>query len=403
MKFIAFFILTSLTQTLVAGQTQGLHPFTLKGIIKGMDSGYVYLNYIPNGEMGIFDSCKLENGRFVYRGWVTEPTKAWFSTFGRRTMPDEKNLTQFYIEPGELKLLANYNQLKNLQLTGSASDSDRMKLVQWEMPVENKIQSANDSLWKYDKAYKNEKKNKTDSIRLAFLLQKKDSTSVILERLYKNKAYMDSIFIIENPNSYVAADMLSQSGVSWIAFPSLESLYAKFPVYIQQSFPGKRIKFEIDREAAIPINSDAKPFTAIDSKGDTIQLASYKRKKYVLLDFGASWCSPCRAIIPWLKKEWVKYDTALEIISIANQDEEDDWRKAIKDDQMRWPQIIENKNKKPIEPATGSISDMYYVNTIPSLILIDKNLKIIGKYGGFYYSPSAYLLDLQKKLKDIFQ
>ena len=69
---------------------------------------------------------------------------------------------------------------------------------------------------------------------------------------------------------------------------------------------------------------------------------------------------------------------------------------------MAWPQIIENKNKRPLESVNGSISDMYYISTIPSLILLDKNLKIIGKYGGFYYSNNTYMLDLQQKLNEIF-
>lgn len=382
-------------------QNAGLHPFTLTGTIKGLDSGYVYLNYIPNGAMGIVNSSTVRNGHFMYQGTVTEPTKAWFSA-QRFDMPDEKNLTQFYIEPGDLRLNATYNHLKSLELTGSASDSDRTRLEKMEEPVNQEINSLEDVYRKYDAEYKLAKKNNPDSIRLRLLIQKRDSINTVLENLNRDIAHLDSIFIIENPDSYVAADLLSRSGVSWIAFPSLDSLYAKFPDYIQRSFPGKKIKLDIDRDKVVAIGGNAKPFIAKDSKGDTIQLSDYKGKKYVLLDFGASWCAPCRAIIPDLKKYYAKYNAALEMISIANQEEESDWCRAIEEDQVEWPQIIENKNLKPIEPADSSISDLYYVSGIPSVILLDKNLKIIGRYGGFYYAKTDYMPDLEKKLADLF-
>jgi thiol-disulfide isomerase/thioredoxin len=402
-KFTFIFIAVLLIQILTLAQNQSQHILRLTGTIKDMDSGYVYLNYIPNSEMGIMDSSKLTAGHFVLNGTVTEPTKAWFSTFGFSGITDEKNLTQFYIEPGDLKLFATKNHLKTLKLIGSASDSDRVRLEKFEEPINNEISSADDSYQHYDDEYRIEKNNKSTIDRLSFLKQMKDSIRVLLDKLYKNKAHIDSVFIIENPNSYVAADMLAHSGISWIAFPSLDSLYSKFPDYIKQSFPGKSIKLDIDREKAISVGSDAKLFIAIDNKGDTIKLSNYRTRKYVLLDFGASWCRPCRSIIPLLKKYYATYSSKFEIVSIANQDEENDWRKAIVEDNPAWPQIIENKILKPIEPANSSISDMYYISTIPSLILIDKQLKIIGKYGGFYYSNIAYMHDLELKLAEIFR
>jgi thiol-disulfide isomerase/thioredoxin len=403
MKWAILLTVTLLNYITLVAQSTGRYKFTLTGAINGMDSGYVFLNYIPNGEMGILDSSIVHHGYFELKGYVTEPTKAWFSTFGRNGVHDESNLTQFYIEPGDLKLCATINHLKSLELLRSASDNDRKRLELLEEPVNAEIYPAEDIYSKYHNEYRIEKSNNTDTIRLKGVKQKEDSIGTLLDRLYRKKAQIDSLFIIRNPNSYVAADMLSGSNVSWIAFPSLDSLYSKFPVYIQQSFPGKKIKWEIDREKAMPIGGDAKVFITKDSKGDTIRLVDYKTKKYVLLDFGASWCGPCRQIIPLLKKYYTTYKTELEIISIAQQDEVNDWRKAIKDDNMEWPQVIENKNLQPIEPANGSISDMYYVSTIPSLILIDKDLKLIGKYGGFYYSRTAYMVDLEKKLSELIR
>jgi thiol-disulfide isomerase/thioredoxin len=400
MKFTFVFIAVMLIQILVLAQNQGKYKFKLTGTIKNMDSGYVYLNYIPNGEMGIIDSSKVTAGHFVFNGTVTEPTKTWFGTFG---FSDEKNLTQFYIEPGELKLIATNNHFNTLKLIGSASDSDRVRLEKLEEHVNDEISAVDVNYKHYADEYRIQKNNKSTADRLSFLRQMKDSASDLLDKLYKKKTTIDSIFIIENPDSYVAADMLAHSRVSLIAFPSLDSLYSRFPDYIKQSFPGKSIKLAIDREKADAVGNDAMLFIAIDNKGDTIKLSNYKTRKYVLLDFGTSWCRPCREIIPLLKKYYAAYSSRLEIVSIANQDQENDWRKAIKEDSTEWPQIIENNNLKPIEPANSSISDMYYISGIPALILLDKQLKIIGKYGGFYYSNTAYMRDLDLKLFEVFR
>jgi thiol-disulfide isomerase/thioredoxin len=405
MKQLIFFFAASLSfGNFSNAQTLTLHPFTLEGNIKGKDSGYVYLNYIPDGNMGITDSCEVKKGYFVFKGNIAEPTKAFFSTFNNlnpNDIYDETDIEEFYIEPTKMKLSAKINQFRTLQLTGSVSQDEKVKLEKLKVPIDKIIQPIEDSMNRYGKQYRDLKKNKSDSATLKIALQKWNMYTDSAILIYKRKYILDSTFIIENPNSYVAADMLSRASVEWIAFPSLESLYVKLPERIKQSFPGQKIKYEIDKGKYISVGSLANNFIATDSKGDTIRLADYKGKKYVLLDFGASWCSPCRHLIPELKKEYDKYDTALEIISIANQDQEEDWRKAIADDKMEWPQIIENKKMMPIEPSGKTITDMYYVDGIPALILIDKNLKIIGKYGGFYGSKYSYFLDLKKELNKI--
>jgi hypothetical protein len=111
----------------------------------------------------------------LFNGTVTEPTKAWFSTFGSDGITDEKNHTQFYIEPGDLKLFATKNHFKTLKLIGSASDSERVRLEKLEEPVNLEISSVSDSIRHYEDEYRIESKN-SGSSRLKLLSQMKDST-----------------------------------------------------------------------------------------------------------------------------------------------------------------------------------------------------------------------------------
>ena len=97
MKFAQLLVGFYLLQTAAVAQKSSLKPFTLTGVIKGMDSGSIYLNYIPDGGHGILDSCKVINGKFLFKGRISEPTRAIFNTFGWYGVYDDKNYIEFYI------------------------------------------------------------------------------------------------------------------------------------------------------------------------------------------------------------------------------------------------------------------------------------------------------------------
>lgn len=129
-------------------------------------------------------------------------------------------------------------------------------------------------------------------------------------------------------------------------------------------------------------------FSGLTPHNIQIQSTDYKGK-YLLLDFWASWCLPCRMYNPKLKKYYALYhDKGLEIIGIAsNTGMEDAWKKAIEKDQIPWPQILDN----------SSFND-YKINTIPYYILIDTSGNIIERFGQLY-SPKR---KLKKTLSKIF-
>ncbi len=95
--------------------------------------------------------------------------------------------------------------------------------------------------------------------------------------------------------------------------------------------------------------------------------------KYILIDFWASWCNPCRALNPQLKKLYAKYkDTNLEIIGISIDLNAKAWKKAIQQDNLNWPQLLEENGPH------GEFSKYYDIESIPFKILVDKAGKIIG-------------------------
>ena len=119
----------------------------------------------------------------------------------------------------------------------------------------------------------------------------------------------------------------------------------------------------------LTIGAAAPAFTLQSDEGKTFSLSQFKGK-YVLIDFWASWCLPCRKEIPNLKKIYQEFKPHnLEIISISTDSKIDSWRKAMEKEQMPWLQLI----------ATEEVSSKYTIVAIPFLVLLDPEGKILTK------------------------
>jgi len=108
-----------------------------------------------------------------------------------------------------------------------------------------------------------------------------------------------------------------------------------------------------------------------NTKGDSLALsATLKNNKYVLIDFWASWCGPCRRAMPGLKKLYSKYhDKGLEIYSISLDENANAWKRAMFEDGTKWLHVIDQQ---------GNTANTWGVSFIPNTFLLDPELKIIA-------------------------
>ena len=120
------------------------------------------------------------------------------------------------------------------------------------------------------------------------------------------------------------------------------------------------------------------PFTDLemnDTTGAPHKLSEYVGKgNYVLVDFWASWCGPCRAEMPTVVEAYTKYhDKGFEVVGVSLDNDKDSWVKAIADLQMPWPQMSDLKGWESEACA------VYHVQAIPANVLIDEKGDIIAK------------------------
>jgi thiol-disulfide isomerase/thioredoxin len=187
----------------------------------------------------------------------------------------------------------------------------------------------------------------------------------------------------------------------------MKKIYARFPEQVKQSSYGKTIVAELEkRKIGVP-GTKAAVFTSTGLDGQPVSLADYKGK-YVLVDFWASWCVPCRKGNPHLKELYARYkDRGFEVIGVSDDDSKPDaWKKAVEQDGLPWKhvlrglKVIRNGDTFVGLDRSKDISDGYNISSLPTQVLIDANGMIIGRYGGDQGEDHEAL---DKKLEEIFK
>ncbi|MCW3116451.1 MAG: resA 7 [Chitinophagaceae bacterium] len=349
--------------------------FVLSGKVNGQNTGYVHLYYINSNEKRIHDSCLLNNdGEFIFRGLISEPSRGFFHGNRKSQRTSDPNAIDIYLEPKNIQAIFEINKFKDGKITGSNTHAEYVAL-------EEKHREVDSTKWKkFWNDYNNAKANK-DSVEAVMLWEK----NIAFYRA--DYRAVDYDFMQKNPGSYTSVAVLLNED---LPTDSVKMFYSNFLPFIQQSRNGKIIAERIRSAEAIAIGNPAPDFTQADLKGNIISLSDFKGK-YVLLEFWASWCIPCRQQNPFLKKLYDQYkDRNFIILGISkdNKDQKQAWIDAIKKDGITWPQLSDPEGNESI------IARKYNVQPIPANFLIDPAGKIIA--------TELYGDALQAKLKKLF-
>jgi thiol-disulfide isomerase/thioredoxin len=387
-------VVTGILVTSISMAQEKRGPFQLNGTITGKDNGYVYLRY-GNG-FYIEDSCAIKNGAFSFTGMLSEPVLATISSNGESGI-------DFYLDPAKMTINIQSPAFQEATITGSASQNEYQELITERAGVQREMAPLTQAFEDASKQYLKAIQARKSDAELSALKAKADAAKEKLLPLQEKAREVSYGFFRSHPDSYVTAAELRYF-TNYMKPETLKSYISKLSPWLQTSIYGKELSDILEKIQNGSPGSRAQLFSQRDINGNPVGLMDFKGK-YLLLDFWASWCLPCRKNNTHLKELYALYkDKGLTIVGIADNDNKpDEWKKAIaKDGVGIWNHVLRGldteKFKEDGKPQPGDIYNMYGVHAVPTQILINPEGVIIARFG----SGGDDYEQLDTKLAEIF-
>jgi len=331
---ILFTILFLTLVSQVMGQPK--EGYKVSGTIPGLPDSDIYLAYMVDGKQ-ITDTVAVKGGLFTFVGSIDYPSVAMLFNANYSVQ------RLFLLDNSMINMRGVYGPPATISVTGAKNQTEFEDL---ETQVQNN--------------------------RKAVIAADARGEKRLSDSLYKYEERIILNFIKGHPDSYYSANQLFYHS-SERNLEEVISLYEAFTDRVKESYDGKNVAERIKTLGMVKIGMNALDFTQLDTLGKEVHLSTYKGK-YVLLEFWASWCGPCRAEGPNIYKAYQKYkDSGLVIIAISLDKDATQWKKAIVKDNLPWVHASDLKYYK------NEVAELYGVHAVPTNFLISPDGKIIAK------------------------
>jgi peroxiredoxin len=339
--------------------------FILKGNVKGFTDSMVFLTYGTFNDTKL-DSVKVKDGQFVFKGVVGEPLQAMLFSRNYRLRLD------LYVENGPISITGSMDALDDIKVAGSPVVNEYEVFNKQIMANRKRVNNI------FTEAYNAKEAGDTAKAKLL----EADGN-----KWYAYETEMRKDYIRQHPASPISAREV-QMYVNNKTLEESTKMYEALDPKVKASEQGKEVGDRIALLNKILTGKPALAFTQNDVNDKPVTLASFKGK-YVLLEFWASWCGPCRAENPNLLKQKELFGNKFSVLGVSLDKTKAPWLQAIEKDGLTWTQVSDLKG------WNNQIAVLYGVKAVPANFLIDPNGVIIAQ--------DLRGEALNKKLKELFQ